>query len=350
MTALDQAIIKAYLRQGGLPAPDEASSDEHVGPIYSPRETAHTTTPEPKRPRNFHRPIETVRPASVPFDALELTATALPSGIAEVLAGMSMGSDSSSPVAFETDSAPRATLEPPPIIAPTDLQDNVFEPMLRMDAISWPRPSRRLRLVANKQIERLADAVRKAAHDGNKIIGVAGFSHGEGCTTVLLAVALRLVELGQKTLLLDGDVAKPSLAEQLALDNETGWRDVALDSLPLEDVVTESETECVAILPYCGRKTPLDGPELSEHAICAFLKRLHTRYDVVLVDFGGTLTRSGSHAAIAEKLAARTDSILTVQNVRTTSPSDLAVLQQRLHRLGVQEAGVIENFADDGAS
>lgn len=349
MTALDQAIIKAYLRQGGLPTPEETSSEEPEGPPLFPQETAQTAPPESHRPRNLHQPVETVRPAFVPFDALELTATALPTGIAEAIEGTSAQSGNSGRPPCEREPTQQGT-SPSSAVASANSQNDAFKPLLRIDAVSWPRSSRRLRLVADRQIERLAEAIRNTASAGSKIIGVAGFSHGEGCTTVLLAVALRIVELGRKTLLLDGDVARPKLAEQLALDNETGWRDVALGSLELEDVVTESEADNLAILPYQGRKTSLQPQDPSEHAITTFIKRLRSHYDVVLVDLGGSLTNGGIHTTLAEKLAEQTDSILTVQNVRATSPSDLATLQQHLSQLGLQEAGIIENFVDEGTA
>jgi Mrp family chromosome partitioning ATPase len=201
--------------------------------------------------------------------------------------------------------------------------------------------------VADEQIERLAHAVQKAASSGGKLVGVTGYSHGEGCTTILLAVAMRLVELGQKTLLFDGDLVKPDLAEQLALANELGWRDVTAGSVPVENVITQSDSESVALLPYRGRATPADAPEPSEQSIAALLRRIRAHYDVVLVDLGSALTFGG---ALAEELAEQIDSVFAVQNVQTTSPDQLALLRKRLRRIGLQESGVIENFVDDGAA
>jgi Mrp family chromosome partitioning ATPase len=349
MTALDTAIIKAYLRQGGLPTPDEVEPNESTCPDVAPEETVRAVPPESKQPSRHRQPAGATQPASVPFDALELTGSALPSGIAEAITRLDAGVGASASVGLESGWTSGETVKTRSV-ASTESPDASFEPMLRVDAVSWPRPSRRLRQVASGQIERLADAVRKNADTGGKLIGVAGFSHGEGCTTVLLAVALRLVELGQKTLLIDGDVLRPRLAEQLALDNETGWRDVALGSVPLEDVVTQSDSECLALLPYCGQMTPMDGPEPSERATKHLLDRLRPHYDLILVDLGGALTSGGDGAALAERLAEQIDSVLTVHNVRVTSPSHLARLRQHLQRLGVQETGIIENFVDDEAS
>ncbi len=340
MTALDQAIIKAYLRQGGLPTAEETESAEPVCVDVVPQETAQASSlPELERSRDCH----TARSVSVPLSALDLSVLGPPGEFAKVIERPDKGVAAAAGRPTESQST-RAEPETPSIGV---IADRVFEPMLRVDAISWPRPSRRLRHVASEQIERLADAIQKKSASGAKVLGVAGFSHGEGCTTVLLAVALRLVELGQKTLLLDGDVVKPRLPEQLALENDLGWRDVAVGSLRLEDAVTQSDSECLALLPYSGQETPTDGPEPSRQAIATLLDQIRTHYDMVLVDLGGAVTSGGS---LAEKLVEQLDSVLAVQNVQVTSPSHLAMLRKHFRRLGVEQIGVIENFVEDGTA
>ncbi len=343
MTALNQAIIKAYLRKGGQPSPDEAGATEPVRLDAPAREVACAPQSESDRPCTNHLPAGTPRPASVPLDALGFAGTALSVGVAKALESPAAGSSASTTALGNLSSCPEQE-RLPNNVGPSG---SAFEPTLRVDAISWPRPSRRLRQEAAQQIERLAEAIQKAAASGAKAFGVASFSHGEGCTTVLLAVALRLVELGQKTLLLDGDVVKPKLAEQLALENEAGWRDVAAGAVSLEDAVTQSDSECLALLPYCGFETRMDGPDPSERDIAALLNGIRTHFDLILVDLGGALTSGGDAATLAERLTTQIDSVLTVQNVMATSASSLAMFRQHLQRLGVNETGIIENFVDD---
>ncbi len=346
MTALNQAIIKAYLRKGGQRSPDEAVATEPVRLDAPTQEAPCATESESNRALAHQAPVGTPRQASVPLDALGFTGTALSVGVAKVLKSPVAESSASTTALDNLSPCPeQGTL--PNTVRPSG---SAFEPTLRVDAISWPRPSRRLRQEAAQQIERLADAVRKAASSGGKTVGVASFSHGEGCTTVLLAVALRLVELGQKTLLLDGDVVQPKLAEQLALENEAGWRDVAAGAVSLEDAVTQSDSECLALLPYCGFETRMDGPAPSEQDIATLLDRIRTHYDMILVDLGGALTSGGNAAVLAERLTTQIDSVLTVQNVMATSASSLAMLRQHLQRLGVNETGIIENFVDDATA
>jgi Mrp family chromosome partitioning ATPase len=118
----------------------------------------------------------------------------------------------------------------------------------------------------------------------------------------------------------------------------------------LEDVVTQSDSECLALLPYRGQETPMDAPDPSERDIAALLNRIRPHYDLILVDLGGALTSGGSEAALAERLTRQIDSVLAVQNIQATSASRLATLRRHLQRLGVEETGIIENFVDDATS
>lgn len=343
MTALDQAIIKAYLRHGGASNSDEAESSESACLNDVPPKVVCALQTEPARPRGRPSPGVQLPLPSVPFETLGFSALAFPDEIAKA-----MDCPGSAVAAAGHDADRSSNQERTPVTPDGTPSRKAFEPALRVDAISWPRPSRRLRQVAGRQIERLADTIRKAAAAGGNIIGIAGYSCGEGCTTVLLAVALRLVELGQKTLLLDGDLARPKLAEQLALANDLGWRDVAAGSVSLEDAVTQSDSESLALLPYCGQMTPADGPAPSKESVSALLNRLRSHYDVLLVDLGAALTGGRTGGALAEKLAARLDSVVAVHNVQSTSPSHLAMLRQHFKRLGIKERGIVENFVDEG--
>ena len=221
-----------------------------------------------------------------------------------------------------------------------------FQPRLHIDAVAWPEASERLCRVADGQINRVADAVQKAAQSGSRLVGLAGFSLSEGCTTVLLAIAKRLVEVGCKTLLLDADVVNPGLPERLGLKVDFGWREAALGQIALEEVVAESDHENLALLPYCASHTQGAAEIPQDEAIQRVLARLRKHYDLVLADLGSSLTAGGRDGVLAGELAKRMDVVLTVQNVRTTSAPRLAMLRQHIRRLGVAEAGVIENFTE----
>ncbi len=316
-------------------------------------ESQHAVQPEQNLPRPPHLHAEAKRPPSVPFDALGIAGLGLHAEFVEAIArpATSAVGEESAPPEPETARAQCEASRLPEIEAKSVAA--AFEPVLRVDSLSWPRPSRRLRQLADKQIERFADAVQRVAASGKKLVGVASASCGEGCTTVLLSVALRLVELEQKVLLLDGDLEHPCLPEQLALANEVGWRDVVGGSLRIEEAVTQSDTQSVALLPYSGQVTSGNVPGPSTESLQALVHRIRAQYDIVLVDLGATLQTGEPNGTLAEKLAEQIDSVIIVRHVELTCPAQLADFRRRLKELGVEEAGVIENFvheARDGSA
>lgn len=347
MTALNQAIIKAYLRQGGQRALQEKEPTEAESEVVTFPEPQHAVQPEQNLPRPPHLRAEAKRPPSVPFDALGLTGLGLHAELAEAIGRPALSAVGEETTPPEPDTA-RAHGEASPV---PEMEAKsaaaAFEPLLRVDSLSWPRPSRRLRQMADKQMERFADAVQRVAASGKKLIGVASASCGEGCTTVLLSVALRLVELEQKILLLDGDLEHPRLPEQLALANEVGWRDVVGGSLRIEEAVTQSETQSVALLPYSGLATPAGVPGPSAESLQALVRQIRAQYDIVLIDLGATLQTGGPNGTLAEMLAEQIDSVIIVRHVELTAPAQLADFRRRLKELGVEEAGIIENFVHE---
>ena len=344
MTALNQAIIKAYLRQGGRRVCREEEATEGETEVVTSPEPQHAVRPEQNLPRPPHLHGEAKRPPSVPFDALGITGLGLRAEFVEaigcpVASGVGEG---------DTPPEPETARDHGQAVPPREIEAKSaavpLVPLLRVDTFSWPRPSRRLRQLADKQIERFADTVQRAAISGRKLIGVASASCGEGCTTVLLSVALRLVELERSVLLLDGDVEHPRLAEQLALANEVGWRDVVDGFQRIEEAVTQSETQSVALLPYSGPATCGNVPGASTEALQALVRRIRAQYDIVLIDLGATLQVRGPQGTLGEKLAEQIDSVIIVRHVELTSLAQLADFRRRLKELGVEEAGIIENF------
>lgn len=366
MTALDQAFIKAYLRRREKPLaaalkptdPDpfgavwEEPAGEPIGAKESPgaadvRGKAPDESPAASLAVGDSPPggVAIQKPAALPLDTLKIGGTNIDSEVVAAIAADPRSFDSRQAASLAETGLEAEHCGPAPAAAmQTDAE--VFRPLLRVDAVAWPEPSERLCRLAGEQINRVAEAIQKAAASGRRLIGLAGFSPSEGCTTVLLALARRLVEIGRKTLLLDADVANPGLPERLGLKVDAGWREVAFGQIALEEAVTESDRESLALLPYCGSRSRA-GPGLPQgDAIDRILDRLAAHYDLVLIDFGGSLTAGGRDGALAGELAERMDSMLTVQDVRSTSTSRLAMLRQHLRRIGVAEAGVIENFTE----
>ena len=101
---------------------------------------------------------------------------------------------------------------------------------------------------------------------------------------MLLCAARRLAARGKKIVIVDADLSDPQLAKRLGLLPQLGWEDVAAGRQPVEEVLIESATDNIAVLPLC---TPLDISGISYAAkrlMAECLNTLRNNYDLVLMD------------------------------------------------------------------
>ena len=245
---------------------------------------------------------------------------------------------------YRTDPG-QSTLPPLPHLAMTATQPGPaaeelrWRPMLQVDALVWPSMEDRLRKLAAQWMDQLAVGLTNLLDRGQKVLGFGCRVPGEGVTTMLLGAARRLVEQGLRVAVVDANLTAPNLAQSLGLLPEVGWADMLGGSLPLEEVVVESLSDGLVILPL---DEPLDATALEPMRIAATLQILAENYDAVLVDLG-PLEPSASGAARRE-IARRVDAVVLVQNVRSTAADRLAGLRSDLAGEGVVHAGTIQNF------
>ena len=222
--------------------------------------------------------------------------------------------------------------------------DEAFCPLLQTDRFDWPEVCRTLDDGAEGQIGRLADALEAGLGQGRKVVGLGGLRRGEGCTTLLLCAARQLARRGWNVLIVDADTDDPRLASRLGLAPEAGWQDVAAGRVPLDEAVIESVEDRLALLPCCGHVAERRAAGGDQPAVIAELQTLRRSYDLVLVDLGPPGAAADGEDLPAEAVAGAIDAVVLVHDVRSTSPEELARLQERLAAAGIAQAGVAENF------
>jgi capsular exopolysaccharide synthesis family protein len=147
---------------------------------------------------------------------------------------------------------------------------------------------------------------------------------GDGKSTVALNVALALNEIDGSTLLVDGDLRRPSLHAKLHLPDERGLSDVLVGATTLANAVQIHERTGLAVLTS-GTATPnpiklLESPRLDE-----LLEELYARYKIIVFD-GAALTNNVDSAVLARRT---TGTVLVVSH----GSSDLRAASSALKRL-----------------
>jgi Mrp family chromosome partitioning ATPase len=229
-------------------------------------------------------------------------------------------------------SAHSVTISPQPDETP-------WRPLLQVDRVAWPSIHGKLQTTAAAAVQRMADSLLSICASGSKVLGLASCSRGEGVTTLMLAAARSLKGQGRKVVLVDANWSNPQLAQNLGLLPQIGWEETLCGGLPLEEVVIESLADGLAVLPV--RKP--SASTIAQEQIAASFDILAREFDVVLVDLG-PLGLGGDDETASRDVAAEMDAVVLVQNVRVTTPNQLADVREHLAASNLRYAGTIQNF------
>ncbi len=88
----------------------------------------------------------------------------------------------------------------------------------------------------------LRGTLTSGAHSGSRSILVTGSSPAEGKSTTAINLASALAAGGKSVILIEGDLRKPTIARSLEVTPEAGLVSVLIESVSLEDALTETET------------------------------------------------------------------------------------------------------------
>ena len=373
MTALDRAIIKAFHRPASHAGPAVAEP-----PAAAPPSTRVPVTASPAVPLSralaelTHLPSPSGRGAggegcSLPSPdqpsvgaqkvlggagclqptATEPTTVPLRPSIAALLDQAIQATT----VTVDTPSQPEPTaasvtsdppLESPPahtIAASQVPGETAWRPLLQVDRVVWPSIQARLLSTAPAAIQQMTEGLLSLCAAGSKVLGLASCAKGEGVTTLLSAAARKLVSQGRKVAIVDANGGNPQLAQSLGLLPQIGWEETLGGGLPLEEVVIESLADGLAVLPL---REP-SANTIAQAQIAVSLDILAREFDVVLVDLG-PLAQVADEDIFSHGVAARMDAVILVQNVRLTTPNQLADVRRRLAVSNLRYAGTIQNF------
>jgi capsular exopolysaccharide synthesis family protein len=106
---------------------------------------------------------------------------------------------------------------------------------------------------------------------------------GEGKTMTTLSLGVALAEAGARTLIVDADLRRPSVAEYLGLESAVGLTTVLLGRANLDDVVQSYGSSGLQVLP-AGAVPPNPSEVLGSDSMAELLDKLAASYEIVLLD------------------------------------------------------------------
>ena len=166
---------------------------------------------------------------------------------------------------------------------------------------------------------------------------------GEGKTYCAINLAMSIaMELDHTVLLVDADVARPSVLRTLGLPAQRGLMDILVDDkLDLSDVLLRTNVDTLSILP-AGTSTPRATELLASSTMSSLVTEIANRYPdrVVIFDSPPLLLTSESRV-----LASHMGQIVVVVEAQTTTQH---AVKEALHRLeGFKNVNLIYNKTRD---
>jgi protein-tyrosine kinase len=151
----------------------------------------------------------------------------------------------------------------------------------------------------------------------NNLIMITSSLPGEGKTYCAINLAMSIaMELDHTVLLIDADVARPSVLRTLGLPAQRGLMDILLDdNLELADVMLRTNVDTLSILA-AGTSTPRATELLASQTMRAFVYEIANRYPdrIVIFDSPPLLLTSEAHV-----LASHMGQIVLVVESETTT-------------------------------
>jgi len=197
--------------------------------------------------------------------------------------------------------------------------------------------------VVDRPSSLLAEAVRGlrlhleklGPEGGAQVVGLTSARPGEGKSTLAVMLARVSALAGRRTLLIDGDLRRPSIARVLELEPTIGLEEVLSGQNWIDDALILDEKSGAWVLPSLVKPfTPAEivGSEVMQ----VLLDEVRRRFDLVIIDAAPALA-----AVDARALLQHVDAVLMVVRWKYTHLPIIRAALKKLRPLGIEPAGIV---------
>lgn len=172
-----------------------------------------------------------------------------------------------------------------------------------------------------------------------KTIVITSSVPGEGKSTIAGNLALCLSESGNKVLIIDCDLRRPSLHKKFRLSNLKGITDCLIDKDNLKESIQEFTSELSVI--SSGTIPPNPAEILGSKTFERFLKNIGSIYDYIILDTPPLLAVTD-----ASILAGKADATIIVVKYGKTREKDINLAYKELKKVNANIVGSILNSCD----
>jgi capsular exopolysaccharide synthesis family protein len=173
-----------------------------------------------------------------------------------------------------------------------------------------------------------------------RVVMVTSAGSGEGKTTLACHLATSLARAGRKTLLLDGDLRRPTVHELLELPVQPGLSEVLLGEVEVAEACQETHVDNLAVIP-AGQYDREVLQALARDGLEGIFDKLQQEFDFIILDSHPVLPAPDSLL-----LGRHVDAVILSVRREVSQLPKVYAAAQRLTSLNIRVLGAVVNGTD----
>lgn len=161
---------------------------------------------------------------------------------------------------------------------------------------------------------------------------------GEGKSTVSAHLAQVATAMGQRVLVIDGDLRQPQMHERLAVSNEQGLSNLITEDLPVESVIQQVDPNYQLFVLTAGKIPPDPTKLLGSQKMQQMKATFAQNFDLVIYDAPPT-----TGLADVSLISQNTDGVVLVSRLAKTDRTVLAQAIETLRVARISTLGIVAN-------
>jgi capsular exopolysaccharide synthesis family protein len=175
-----------------------------------------------------------------------------------------------------------------------------------------------------------------------KSLLISSSEASEGKTVTAANLGVIMAQGGKNVLLVDADLRKPRLHQELGVPNRVGLSDLFRNRITIDEAIQSLNGLSLSVITS-GGIPPNPAELLGSEKMAHILKELTMRFDIVIIDSSPTLVTD------SQLISARVDGVLIVMRAGETQAETAKMTFEQYKRVNARMLGVVLNNLSTGS-
>lgn len=201
----------------------------------------------------------------------------------------------------------------------------------------WPVIANQMIVNGGNAIAGLLKAIIEQLPDVPRRVAISGVGRVQGTTSIATGIARWASAAGYRTLLVDADVACPTLSQRLGITSDISWLNGINNEMPPAELTIRSKKSNLCVMPLASSVTRVTWPRFIFDNLGEVLDSVKKSFDLILID-------AGPASQLLDELSTpkhMLDSVVVVNDA--TNPTGLETIMTRLSTFGIDRFVMAEN-------